>query len=186
MEDRLRVRLPVSQQLFILAPAAAPPVEMPCELLALLAWWEAKADNALPERSALEPAELGRELPHLALLDVEEDDFRFRVTGEEIRARYGSLRGRSIRQVLSGVAQGETLAEHAACAAGRRPTLYRRNESPSDATDMRRYWRLLLPFGAKGRTSSLLAAMRFDSVRAIGRAQTSLIERTARSPGPAS
>ena len=165
MEDRLRFRLQVSQRLIVLTPGVAPPPEIPCELLALYAWWTAKAGGALPERHALDPAELGRELPFLALLDVEEGDFRFRLTGEEIRGRYGSLRGRSIRQVMAGFAQGEAIVEHAACAAERTPTLHRRNEPPPDATDRRRYWRLLLPFGAAGRTSSLLAAMCFEQPR---------------------
>ena len=128
----------------------------------MLAWWESKAVGGLPDRSVLEPTEIGRHLAHVALLDVEERDFRFRLVGEEVRARYGALRGRSLGELLAGRALEETLAEHRACAESRRPTLARRAEATPDSSDLQRYWRLLLPFGRAGRVSTLLAAMRFD------------------------
>ena len=146
----------------MLTPDAGRLAGGPARLLELLAWWEAKAAGGLPDRSALDPVEIGPYLPGIALLDVEEGDFRFRLTGEEIRSRYGSLRGRSVGELLSGSARAEILAEHRSCAAGR-PTLTRRAEPASDGTDWRRYWRLLLPFGREGRTSAILAAMQFHS-----------------------
>src|SRR5690606_925526 len=96
------------------------------------------------------------------LLEVADGEFRFRITGEDIRSRYGSLRDRPVGDVLSGCARAEILAEHRACADGGRPTLMRRCEAAADGTDLRRYWRLLLPFGRAGRTTALLAAMHFE------------------------
>ena len=148
--------------MFSICSGKGPPVEAPHALADLLAWWEGKAGGGLPERSALEPTEIGRHLAHVALLDVEAGDFRFRLVGEEVRARYGALRGLSLGELLAGRAREETLAEHHACAESGRPTLARRAEPTADSSDEKRYWRLLLPFGRAGRTCTVLAAMRFD------------------------
>lgn len=147
----------------LLTPDAGPAAEAPASLVELAAWWERKAVGGPPDRSALEPTELGRHLPCLALLDVEEDDFRFRLAGEEVRSRYGSLRGRSLTELLSGDARAQTLAEHRQCVESRRPVLARHADPTPDGTDRRRYWRLLLPFGSDGRPTALLAAMHFDA-----------------------
>jgi hypothetical protein len=149
--------------MLILSRGQAPPPEAPGALADLLAWWEGKAACGLPERSALDPIEIAPHLAHVALLDVEAGgDFRFRLVGEEVRARYGALRGLSLGELLAGRAREETLAEHLACAEGGRPTLARHDEPAADSSDEKRYWRLLLPFGRAGRTCVLLAAMRFD------------------------
>jgi hypothetical protein len=139
-----------------------PPPGAPRPLAELLAWWEAKAHCGLPERSRLEPAEIARHLAQVALLDVEGRDFRFRLAGEGMQARYGALRGRRLSELLAGRALAEALAEHHACVETRRPTLARRAEPAPDSSDTRRYWRLLLPFGRAGDVAVLLAAMRFD------------------------
>ena len=144
----------------------APPPDAPAALLEALAWWEGKAAGALPDRSALDPVELRRHLSCVALLDVEQEDFRFRLVGEEVQARYGALRGRSVCESLTGNARAETLAEHRACAASRQPTLARRKEPTLDGTDQRRFWRLLLPFGEQERTTAILGIMHFDTRRA--------------------
>lgn len=72
----------------VVSPGAAPSPDTPLALLEILAWWEAKAAGALPHRSALDPVEIGRHLSCIALLDVEDGDFRFRLAGEEVQARY--------------------------------------------------------------------------------------------------
>jgi hypothetical protein len=158
----------VSMSVRLLAPGAEPVAEAPASLLELVEWWERKAVGGLPDRGALDPTEFGRHLPCVALLDVAEDDFRFRLAGEEVISRYGLLRGRSVGELLSGDARAETLAEHRKCVASRRPVLTRRTEPASDGTDRRRYWRLLLPFGREGRPSAILAAMHFDAWRPDG------------------
>lgn len=151
-----------SPSMRVLAIGDAPPAEIPSRLHELLRWWEAKAGGELPERAALDPVEIAGHLAHVALLEAEGGDFRFRLTGEEVRARYGSLRGRSLSEVLSGRARMDALAEHRACVAHRRPTLSRRAEPVTDGSDQRRYWRLLLPFGRDGEAALVLAAMQFD------------------------
>lgn len=115
----------------VLLPGAAPPSGAPAALLELAAWWEAKAARGMPARAALDPVEVGRHLAHVALLDPDGADFRFRLAGEELRARYGPLSGRSLGEVLSGDARAQALREHRACAAGQRPTLARRPSAAS-------------------------------------------------------
>ena len=162
--DRLAAE-PSAPEVRVVVFDVAPPPDAPAALLDALGWWEGKAAGALPDRSALDPVELRRHLSCVALLDVEGDDFRFRLVGEEVRARYGALRGRSVCEALMGDARAETLAEHRACAVGRRPTLARRNEPTCDGSDQRRFWRLLLPFGDDERTTAILGVMHFDSSR---------------------
>jgi hypothetical protein len=152
----------------LLAPGAQPAAEAPAALVELADWWERKAAAGLPDRCALDPVEFGRHLPFVALLDVEPDDFRFRLAGEEVRSRYGPLRGHSLGELLSGEARAQTLAEHRQCVEARRPVLTRHAEPTSDGTDRRRYWRLLLPFGRDGRATAILAAMQFDAWRPDG------------------
>ena len=134
----------------------------PADLLQLAGWWEAKAAGGLPRRSALDPVEIASHLASVALLDVEEEDFRFRLIGEEVAARYGLLRGRNLRQLLSGDALTDALSEHRVCAESGQPTLAHRIDPTADGSDLRRYWRLLLPFGLDGRTTTILAAMHFE------------------------
>lgn len=162
-----RFSLPLSPlpNLRVLSAGAALPAEAPASLLDLVHWWEAKAAGAVPDRGALDPVEIGPHLPHIALLDVEEDNFRFRLVGGEMQSRYGALRGRSICELLCGHARAETFAEHRACAGGGRPTLAHRTEPTIDGTDQRRYWRLLLPFARNGRAAGILAAMYFGPWR---------------------
>jgi hypothetical protein len=53
----------------------------------LVAYWDAKrAGRLAPPRSAIDPVEIPRHLPHLFMLDVIEagSDFRFRLIGTEI------------------------------------------------------------------------------------------------------
>lgn len=164
--DRLPVRPSVSSfGMRCVLPAPILPVDTPAQLLDLLAWWEAKAAAELPDRSALDPVEIGSHLHCVALLDIEGDDFRFRLGGEEVRARYGPLRGRSLSELLSGEARIEALAEHRTCARTRRPTLAHRSEPAADGTEKPPYWRLLLPFGREGDSAVILAAMHFKRSR---------------------
>lgn len=165
--DRLLSQPPVpSWGMWVLSRGAALPADAPSQLLELLAWWEAKAAGDLPDRSALDPVEIGHHLHYVALLDVEEGDFRFRLGGEEMRSRYGPLRGRKVSELLSGEARTEALAEHRACAVSRRPTLAHRSEPAADGTEKRRYWRLLLPFGCEC-SAVILAAMHFNVRRSV-------------------
>ena len=96
--DRLAIE-PSMPEMRVVAFDVAPPPDAPAGLLDVLAWWKGKAAGALPGRSALDPVEIHRHLSCVALLDVEQDDFRFRLVGEEVRARYGALRaGASARR----------------------------------------------------------------------------------------
>lgn len=144
-----------------------PPAETPVGLLELLAWWQAKAGGELPDRGVIDPLEVRRHLPCIALLDVEDGDFRFRLAGEELQSRYGALRGQSVGASLLSKARAEVLAEHRACAVGRQPTLARRTEPMPNSAHQRRYWRLLLPFGKDEQTTTILAMVHFEKARRL-------------------
>ena len=146
----------------VLAPAVRPPAEAPKELIELFKWWEANAKSGLPDRSLLDAAEVGRYLSGSTLLEIDGGDFRFRAVGEELRTRYGALDGQRVGDVLAGCAKEEIVREHRVCASARRPTLMRRSKPATDGSDEFRYWRLLLPFGARGCTVELLSTMQFD------------------------
>ena len=149
--------------MLLLLANASPPCETPVELRHLLEWWEVKAGQGLPDRRRIDPVEIDRHLANVALLYIEGEDFRFRLVGERLRMRYGAVKGRNLADLLSGRGRSEILGEHRTCTAERRPTLMRRGAPTCDGTDVRRYWRLLLPFGEGGVPVALLAAMRFDS-----------------------
>jgi len=145
-----------------LSAGAALPKDAPADFAALIAWWESKSAGGPPERAGLDPVEIASHLANVALLEAEGEDFRFRLVGEEVRLRYGALRGRRLTELLEGHGLEDTLAEHRACLASGRPTLSRRAEPAADLSDDRRYWRLLLPFARDGRACVLLAVLRFD------------------------
>ncbi|MEQ9597039.1 PAS domain-containing protein [Parvibaculum sp.] len=80
--------------------AALPPV-----LAALLAWWERKREEEarLPRREDVNPAEIPRLLPHIALLDILRDplDYRYRLIGTRLVETMGGERtGKRMREVM--------------------------------------------------------------------------------------
>ena len=104
-------------------------------------------------------------LPNLVLLDVLDGDFRFRLVGEAVDARYGhSLKGRTLSDLMSGTALDETLYEHRRCVEDLAGVLVQNSLGVAGLDDLKLYGRLLLPVGAAGgRARHVIGVMEFFS-----------------------
>lgn len=118
------------------------------DLWQFLAYWREKAAIRLPRRREIDPLAIARLLPRILLLDVEVDDFRFSLVGEEITIRYGHVKGKSLRELMSGPELDLTLEEHRLCVVTRLPVYSQNTLESATSGDQQIYQRLLLPFGA--------------------------------------
>jgi len=116
---------------------------------ALFAAWQVWRDTrAMPDRLDINPQDIPALLGNLVLLDVEADDFRFRLVGEMVARRYATrLKGRSIRALMSGTRLQDTLSEHRQCVSLRRPVLVVNSTERASIGDINTYVRLILPIG---------------------------------------
>lgn len=151
---------------------ASPPAGLAAFPLAarLLAVWRGwAAGRAAPERQDVDPLAMPDLLANLILLDVEDDDFRFRLAGEAVNARYGHrLRGRALRELMApGRALDETLYEHRRCAEDLAGVFVVNSVGVAAMDDLNLYARLLLPVAAAdGRARLIVGVMEFFSDRA--------------------
>ncbi len=131
------------------------------DLWQFLAFWRTKAKGGLPRRRDIDPLEIARLLPNVVLFDVEPDDFRFSLVGEEIMARYGQIKGKSVRELMSGPELDLVLEEHGLCVSAQLP-VYRQNTVKSASVgDQQVYQRLLTPFATDGDAVACLAGIMF-------------------------
>ncbi|MGF1623732.1 MAG: PAS domain-containing protein [Alphaproteobacteria bacterium] len=146
------------------------PDDPPCELAAtprlmrLLELWRGwRGTRPAPEREDLDPLALRDLLPSIVLLDVLDDDFRFRLVGESVNERYRHQpKGRTLRDLLHGNALIDTLHEHRLCADSMQAVLVRNSDEAASLEDFKVYTRLLLPVGVDhGRARHILGAMEF-------------------------
>lgn len=154
-QDRLRIADPLEAAVFVGPhPKAARLLE---------AWNGWRGDRSVPDRADVDPVDIPDLLPNLILLDVEGDDFRFRLVGEQVASRYGGrLKGRLISDVMSGPGLDETLYEHRRCAEDRRAVIVSQERELATADDRRAYMRLILPLGNDGpRASHIVGVMDF-------------------------
>jgi hypothetical protein len=153
----------VSRFLVLQGPADTLPGEASPRLRALHDYWRGLAGGGLPHPRQVDPLGLGRLLSHLLLIDPVGDDFRFRLVGEAINARYGGfLKGRCLGELLAGDVLAETLREHALCVETRAAVYARNTEVTAGLADMQVYERLLLPLSQDGvRVDRLLGGMDF-------------------------
>jgi len=135
------------------------PAGVPDDLWQFLAFWRAKSATRLPRRREIDPLEIARLLSRIVLLDVEADDFRFSLIGEDITARYGQIKGRGLRELMSGPELELTLEEHRMCVSTQLP-VYRQNTLKSASVgDQQIYQRLLTPFATDGDAVTCLAGI---------------------------
>jgi hypothetical protein len=148
-----------ARQFQILSDTGLLPAGVHDDLWQFLAYWRERAATHLPRRREIDPLAIARLLPRILLLDVEVDDFRFSLVGEDIAARYGQIKGRSLCELMSGPALDVTIEEHRACVVTRLP-VYSQNtlESASDG-DQLIYQRLLTPFGSDDDRVTCLAGI---------------------------
>lgn len=135
-------------------------------LLSLWLAWRGERRQA-PDRQDIDPLALRGLLAQVFLLDVLDDDYRFRLVGEAVNERYRHQpKGRTLRQLLRGNALVDTLREHRLCAGGL-AVLVRNEPATVSLDDIKLYARLLLPVGiVDGRARHILGAMTFDSTSA--------------------
>lgn len=124
-----------------------------------LAYWRERAAVRLPRRREIDPLAIARLLPRILLLDVEVDDFRFSLAGEEITIRYGNLKGKSLRDLMSGAELELTLEEHRLCVVTRLPVFSQNTLESASRGDQQIYQRLLTPFGTEDDAVTCLAGI---------------------------
>lgn len=154
------------ERLAVFDPASPPAglVAFPLATQLLDIWRSWAAGRSVPEPTDVDPLSMPALLANLILLDVCDDDFRFRLIGEAINVRYGHrMKGRTLRALMPpGPALDETLYEHRRCAENLAGVFVINSVGVANLGDMNLYARLLLPVGgADGRAQRLLGVMEF-------------------------
>ena len=129
------------------------------DLWQFLAFWRTKAANGLPRRREIDPLAIARLLPRVCLLDVEADDFRFSLVGEEVAARYGQIKGKSLRDLMRGPELALTMEEHRMCVSTQLPVYSQNSMQSASIGDQLVYQRLLTPFAGDGDAVTCLAGL---------------------------
>ena len=153
-----------------ISAAGALPEGADDRLCRFLDYWRTKCvDGALPHRRDIDPIDIAPLLSAILMLDVAGDDFRFRLLGQDIVARYGSLKGRTLRELMSGAELERTLAEHRLCRDRRLPVYSENSLQSAGSGDWLLYQRLLAPLaGDDGGVAALAGIMAFRSVQDPG------------------
>lgn len=141
------------------------PADADTRLARLLAYWRAVGardgggDGSLPRRRAIDPLEIVPLLPSVFLIDVEPEEFRFSLIGQEVLDRYGPLRGRTLGELMSGPELMRTLEEHRLCVTSRLPVYVVNSEHSAAEGDGLLYQRLLLPLAGEDEAVAALAGI---------------------------
>lgn len=190
MSDRLSKPLPAFQPARLTAfdPAAPTPAVTaslgPFPLARrLLSVWQGWADGrTAPDRMDIDPVTMPDLLPNIVMLDVLDDDFRFRLLGETINRRFGhGLKGRTLSEQMRGRSLDETFYEHRRCAEDLRGVLVRNTLDVACMDDVTLYTRLLLPAEIRnGRATVIIGIMEFYGVEVVN--DTGDAHRSSRKP----
>gem|GEM_PF-870979 len=154
------------ERLAVFDPASPPAglVAFPLAAQLLDIWRNWAAGRSVPEPSDVDPLSMPALLANLILLDVCDDDFRFRLIGETVNRRYGHrMKGRTLRELMPpGTALDETLYEHKRCTEDLAGVFVVNSVGIASLDDISLYARLLLPVGAAGgRAQRLIGVMEF-------------------------
>jgi hypothetical protein len=128
----------------------------------LFAYWRDKRRGArLPGRADIDPIEIPRHLPCLALIDVvrhdETLDFRYRLTGTEIVDKAGrDPTGKSFGQLYSGTYLQQAYATYRDIVRSGQPAMSQRVFPADPSRRFVTYDRLILPLAADGQTVDML------------------------------
>lgn len=130
-------------------------------------WLVRRRGTDPPERSDVEPTDLRRHLPRLALIDTADDlaDFRIRLFGTQLVREFGEERTGCRLGDLARVENPEAaLAAYAAVRDTRQPH-YQPARRVSSARVFRCYSRLIMPLRAGGPSiGQVLVAFHFETV----------------------
>jgi len=153
---------------FLSIPAdGALPDDADPPLRRFLAYWRSKCrEGQLPRRRDIDPLEIVPLLSSVFLLDVDAEDFRFSLIGQELAERYALAKGKTVREVMSGPELETTLAEHRLCVSERRPVFTRNTPSSTSLGDRKLFQGLLVPLAEGEEVTSLAGIMTFQA--AIG------------------
>jgi hypothetical protein len=124
-------------------------------------WLRKCRDERLPARADIDPVDLRRQLPRLALVDVLRKpdglQFRHRLTGTEIVERAGrDPTGKRFDELYSGSYLQTALATYRHVVETGRPHLSERSYPLVPDRQYLQYDRLLLPLAADGRTVDMV------------------------------
>ena len=152
---------------------ASPPAALAAFPLAsrLVEVWQGWAGGRkAPEWSDVDPLAIPALLANLIVLDVCDGDFRFRLVGEAVKARYRIRKGCTLRELMpAGPALDETLYEHRRCAEDLAGVFVVNSVEVAGLDDLNLYARLLLPVGAEdGRARLIVGVMEFFGDRPPG------------------
>jgi hypothetical protein len=86
-------------------------------------WLSLKRDRHLPSKSDFDPTAVPHLLPGIILLRVHDDpvDFEYRIIGEDVAQRLGSLKGRRVREAALLNIASSAYANYCAVVEQRRP-----------------------------------------------------------------
>lgn len=128
---------------------------------AFFVYWQSKAPpGRLPGRQHIDPLEIPRLLPHIALYDVVRQDndfrFRFRLVGTGVAEALGADNtGRFIDEIMAPDAYGPLHAHYSVIVRQGVPQYWRRN-LPFANRDFLAVQRLALPLAADGITVDMI------------------------------
>jgi hypothetical protein len=128
----------------------------------LYAYWSGKCrDGALPARADIDPIDLRRQLPRIALIDVLREpgglQFRYRLTGTEIVERSGrDPTGKRFDELYRGAYLQTALDTYRRVVETGRPELSERTYPLVPDREYLHYDRLILPLAADGQTVDMV------------------------------
>jgi hypothetical protein len=124
----------------------------------LLSYWrEKRAERTAPSRADIQPSELVPMLPYLALFDVIDGDFRFRLFGTGLVDAYGGdVTGKLLSECdLDGI-HAQILEQLAAVVRERRPNVLRVKFTKDTDDRHLEYERVALPLSGDGETVNMV------------------------------
>jgi hypothetical protein len=136
------------------------PGDVDDKLRRFLDYWRSKGQaGRLPQRRDIDPLDVVRLLSSVFLLDVEADDFRFSLVGQDVADRHTPLKGKSLRELMSGPELEEALDEHRLCVRSHLPVYSWNTEESASAGNRQLYQRLLTPLASDADTVTSLAGI---------------------------
>jgi hypothetical protein len=122
-------------------------------------WLSKKGDRIAPSRSAIEPAEILRLLPKIALIDVIGDlpRFRFRLFGTKLVSAYGQdITGKFTDEIDRGAIEPQLTKDLECLVRQCRPTMTLIKMTKRDDGRFLQFERLGLPLSADGKRVNML------------------------------